>query len=259
MIFHQPFNSLSGYQYNIKIWENVIWNFHFHKNFELIYVLDGKLNCTVNGKSEVLVKGDFALCLSNEVHSLRPETDARYLVCVFSEEYIKSVSSQFKGKTGSTFKFRCNDTVEKFCINCMTNVDSPSVLLLKACLYAVCDEYLKAVTLVDVDASKTDTIVTTINFVENNFKKNIALADVSKLLGYEYHYASRIFRELFNMPFNDFVNLYRLENAIELLENDSQKLLNIAYESGFQSLRNFNNCFKKKFGITPSEYRKKTR
>ncbi len=256
MIFHQMFNSLSGYQYNIKIWENVIWNFHFHKNFELIYVMDGKLGCIVNGKSEILSEGDFALCLSNEVHSLRPESDARYLVCVFSEEFIKSVSNQFKGKTGETFKFRCNDTVEKFYINCMTNIDSPSVLLLKACLYAVCDEYLNSVKLVELDTAKTNTIINIVDFVENNFKKNITLEDLSALLGYEYHYTSRLFRKLFNMSFNEFVNLYRLENAIELLENSSQKLLNIAYESGFQSLRNFNNCFKKNFGVSPTEYKK---
>lgn len=256
MIFHQPFNSLSGYQYNIKIWENVIWNSHFHKNFELIYVMDGKLNCTINGKSEMLNKGDFALCLSNEVHSLIPENDARYLVCVFSEEYIKSVSKQFKGKTGSTFKFNCRDTVKNFYVDSMTNIDSPSIFTLKACLYAVCDEYLNYVSLEDVDNSKTDVILTIINFVENNFKKNISLRDISALLGYEYHYTSSLFRKLFNMSFNEFVNLYRLEAAIGLLENDFERLVDIAYESGFQSVRNFNNCFKKNFGISPTEYKK---
>ncbi len=259
MIFHQPFNSLSGYQFNINIWEDVVWNFHFHKNFEFIYVMDGILDCTATGRNEILKSGDFAFFLSNEIHSMKPQDNARYLACVFSEEYIKTVAPQFKGKIGNTFKFNCSETVKNFCVDCFTSDEPPSLLILKACLYAVCNEYLKSVTLENIDKTKISEMRKIIDFIEDNYKNNITMDDVAEFLGYEYHYVSRYFNKLFNMPFRDFVNLYRLEAAMKLFEDGSKKLLEIAYESGFQSVRNFNNSFKKNFGVSPTEYKRQNK
>jgi AraC-like DNA-binding protein len=61
------------------------------------------------------------------------------------------------------------------------------------------------------------------------------------------------------MSFTNFVNLYRLEAALELLENSNASILDIALSSGFQSVRNFNDFFRKNLNITPSQYRKASR
>ena len=61
------------------------------------------------------------------------------------------------------------------------------------------------------------------------------------------------------MSFTHFVNMYRLETAIELLENTDGDITDIALGSGFQSVRNFNDYFKKSLNMTPSEYRKASR
>ena len=41
-----------------------------------------------------------------------------------------------------------------------------------------------------------------------------------------------------------------------LLEETDKKIADIALESGFQSIRNFNNAFRLKFGISPGEYKR---
>lgn len=61
-----------------------------------------------------------------------------------------------------------------------------------------------------------------------------------------------------NQHFFDFVNKYRIENAMELLTNHSKKdctVLEILYQVGFNSKSSFNTAFKKYTALTPTEYR----
>ncbi|WP_236023954.1 helix-turn-helix domain-containing protein [Flavobacterium flabelliforme] len=63
-----------------------------------------------------------------------------------------------------------------------------------------------------------------------------------------------------NMRFFDFVNQYRIENAMELLRNYSKSdftALEILYKVGFNSKSSFNTAFKKYTALTPTEYRNK--
>jgi AraC-like DNA-binding protein len=63
-----------------------------------------------------------------------------------------------------------------------------------------------------------------------------------------------------NMHFFDFVNQYRIENAMELLRNYSKRdftTLEILYKVGFNSKSSFNSAFKKYTALTPTEYRNK--
>ena len=60
--------------------------------------------------------------------------------------------------------------------------------------------------------------------------------------------------------FFDFVNNYRIENAMELLtdpNNHDLTVLEVLYEVGFNSKSSFNTAFKKHTGFTPTEYRKR--
>ena len=58
------------------------------------------------------------------------------------------------------------------------------------------------------------------------------------------------------MSFSEFLTLYRLETATQLMKQSDKKMLDIALESGFQSARSFNACFKSHFKMSPTEYKK---
>ena len=76
MIFHQPDNSVGNHSYNAVIYaRGTDWEMHFHQNLELIYAISGNLHCNIGNKEEVLGTEDFALCLSNEIHSLHPDSE----------------------------------------------------------------------------------------------------------------------------------------------------------------------------------------
>ena len=55
----------------------------------------------------------------------------------------------------------------------------------------------------------------------------------------------------------EYVIQFRLRKAAELLQHSTLPVLEIATQSGFNNLSNFNRQFKKYYQITPSQYRKK--
>ncbi len=70
----------------------------------------------------------------------------------------------------------------------------------------------------------------------------------------ERHF-SRLFREEFGVPLRARQIELRLQRARQLLADLDAKIINVAYESGFRHLGLFNAMFKKRYGVTPSEWR----
>lgn len=95
-----------------------------------------------------------------------------------------------------------------------------------------------------------------VEYIDQNYKSTISLATLAEHLGYEYSYFSKIFYKLFSMHFNDYINIYRFNEACTMLIESEMSITDISHESGFQSTRSFNNTFKKLAGVSPSEYRK---
>lgn len=256
MIFHQQFNSESNYNFNTALYTDQIWGSHFHKGMELVYVLKGSVECTVNGADYEITEGDFCLCLPYDIHSYTPKEGALYWIIVFSEDFVSFFHREIKGKTGSSSVFRASKAVESYILEKLIYNDNPTVFTIKSCLYGICEEYLNCVELIEKDKKSMEKINLIADSIAGKYKENISLADISKEFGYDYHYMSRCFKKMFNMSFTDFVNLYRIEASIDLLNNTDEGIIHIAAECGFQSVRNFNHYFKKIMKMAPSEYRK---
>lgn len=256
MLFHQPHNSMGNYNSNAKIYTDEIWQHHFHKNLELIYVIEGSVRCEINNRTYTLTAGDFGLCLPYDVHAYTPGNKSRYYVLVFSADHVRLFEKQIEGKNADGFAFTVSDDIRNLVLNELINNKSPAVYMLKACLYAICNEFLNTVQLSE-NKDRKQSIITITDYLSKNHTKDIGLGDLAKLLGYDYHYVSRYFHSAFDMSFADLLGAYRLETAIKLMDETDKKIADIAFESGFGSVRSFNYTFKKHFGLSPNEYRKR--
>lgn len=67
---------------------------------------------------------------------------------------------------------------------------------------------------------------------------------------------TEIFKQEYGVTIKEYSDLLRLSLVKAMLSNTDKKVIDIAYESGFSSISSFNRFFKKKTGITPTEYRK---
>lgn len=88
---------------------------------------------------------------------------------------------------------------------------------------------------------------------------DLTINDVANTMGISSKYLSQIINESLHKNFYDFINSHRIEEAKKMLKNkqDSEKtVLEILYDSGFNSKSAFNTAFKKHTGYTPTQYRK---
>ncbi|MEJ2618370.1 MAG: helix-turn-helix domain-containing protein, partial [Ignavibacteriaceae bacterium] len=98
-------------------------------------------------------------------------------------------------------------------------------------------------------------------YIESNrayLNPNISLLDLSSSLNINSKFISQTINEKFNQNFFEFINSYRIKYAKELMKDSERKerrILEILYESGFNSKSAFNNAFKKFTGLTPSQYK----
>ena len=87
---------------------------------------------------------------------------------------------------------------------------------------------------------------------------NISLSDLSEKLSIHPRTLSLTIKYSYKQNFFDFINSYRIKEAQRLLSNNNGKktILEILWDSGFNSKSVFNRAFKKHTGITPSQYKK---
>ncbi|NLV35906.1 MAG: helix-turn-helix transcriptional regulator, partial [Clostridiaceae bacterium] len=64
-----------------------------------------------------------------------------------------------------------------------------------------------------------------------------------------------LFKHYFKRTPMDYLNYYRITQAIKLLEETELKVLEVAMEVGFDNISYFISTFKHYVGITPSKYR----
>ena len=124
----------------------------------------------------------------------------------------------------------------------------------KGILYMLGGEFLANTEL--ISAPESNTLITDIvQHISENFKSNITLKDIAQKRGYNYQYVSRVFNHTMKVNFKKITNRFRLEYALHLLQDTNESISTICFESGFQSIRSFNQICKEECGKTPKELR----
>jgi AraC-like DNA-binding protein len=86
--------------------------------------------------------------------------------------------------------------------------------------------------------------------------ENLTVNQIADTLHYTSAYICVVFKQHTGITVNDYINLYRIEKAKELLKDIKLKLTDVAIMVGYSSDNYFSKVFKKHEQITPSEYRK---
>lgn len=259
MIFHQTKNSQGSFYYDHRIFRQFNFPPHFHRGYELLYVFYGQLDTIIDGRKCQLNAGDFALCLSNEVHTFQPVGETRCWVGVFSPDFVPDFHKAVQGKTGKNPVFHLDGSILTFPQEHILRGHSqgdPEPHLLSAGLTLACGEYLKQVELIDRDNKEYALMNTIADYIGQNYRQKLTLKDVSTALGYDYYYFSRLFYQIFSMKFTDYLNACRFAEAVDALRTTDKAITQIALDSGFQSIRAFNDVFLRKTGLSPAQYRK---
>ena len=96
-----------------------------------------------------------------------------------------------------------------------------------------------------------------VTYLENSFNESITLEDISKKLNVNPSYLSRAVKKEMGRGFIDILTDIRLEHAKKLLENPDIKVYEVAKQVAYSDYAYFYQVFKKRYGISPNEYRKR--
>ena len=109
---------------------------------------------------------------------------------------------------------------------------------------------------------KTDSIVHSQkdvikDYIDRNYKKDISAKDVAGILGYSDVYFSKVFKQLFDDNFINYLTKIRIDRAKVLLKDVSFNIKEVGKSVGYADSNYFTKVFKRSIGMSPSEYRSK--
>lgn len=248
---------------------------HWHNDIEFVYVLDGDLKMGVNTECRVLQKGDFALCSSGDIHYYdSKDLYSNYYMMLFKPELLESksiwpVNLRFSSPfipSGFLEKKGIGDSIHRILDSLYTESKRSreySPYFQQALLYELCGLLLSEIPSEPLVNVKLSTSVShlkimqqALQYIESNYTSNIGLENTARTINMSPFYFSRLFNQVTGRNFRSYLNSIRIEKAEEkILSELSKSIIDIAYESGFQSIRTFNRAFKSIKGHAPSSLR----
>src|SRR5699024_4921597 len=93
-----------------------------------------------------------------------------------------------------------------------------------------------------------------IKYIEEKYKEKITMEDLVDITGMSATYLNNQFKDSTTFTFNEYLNRYRIQKSIELIQSTDDKISNIALDVGFTTYRYFVTVFKRYTGIIPSEF-----
>lgn len=95
-----------------------------------------------------------------------------------------------------------------------------------------------------------------IHHIEDNLHREITVQTVSEYSGYSPHHFQKMFAAVTGLSLGSYIRRRRLTRAASRLKSSSDRIIEIALDSGFESQEAFTRSFKNAFGANPNEYRK---
>jgi AraC-like DNA-binding protein len=96
-----------------------------------------------------------------------------------------------------------------------------------------------------------------IEYIADHYCEDISSASISEMFGYDESYFCRLFKSVVGVRPMEYIRVLRLEKARRLLTNEKKGISKVALECGFSDVNYFTRCFRRHYGITAGEYRKK--
>jgi len=122
------------------------------------------------------------------------------------------------------------------------------------CINKIFDNYIKKYENYRGVNSGNRLINTIKNYIAENYKKDISLNDVAKLVCLNPNYLSALFKKETGENFSDYITSYRISIAKGYLKDVKYKVVDVSALVGYKDSRYFSKLFKKNVGVCPTDY-----
>lgn len=258
-------------------------NWHFHSHYQLFTVLEGTGTRFIGDNIQHFEPGDTVflgpdlphLWNSDKVY-FEPKNNLQThgIVVYFTEDFLgesffqkaemASIANLLqRSKSGISFHGKMKDSLIKSMKKLTKQTGFDSIILLLTILNEISQSTLnKSITSINYanthKDSETDRMQRVHEYVIVHYQQKIQLQEIAGIVNMSEAAFCRYFKKRSNKTFSDFVSEVRIGNACKLLSaSEEAGIAEIAYESGFGTLSNFNKQFRRITHQTPSAYRRK--
>lgn len=247
--------------------------FHWHKEWELIRILDGSFTCYINGERYPAEKGDYLFITHGTLHGGTPQ-DCVYECAVFDPltflmhpESCRSLVQQLYSGNSTippVFKSSCRSfshTASKL-FSCARAKAPGWELSLTGTLFELFGLLWKEGFLEQnspqaiPDADRAFLLKPVLEYIDKHYMQTVTLEELARLTGMSPRYFCRFFNTFIHRTPIDYLNYYRIEIACSLLASTQLSVTETAYRCGFNDSSYFVKIFKKYKGVTPLQYRR---
>jgi beta-xylosidase/AraC-like DNA-binding protein len=242
------------------------------KNIELLYVLEGTVDITIEGKKKNLHNEDVLLVNADKYYTFCAEGTVLMSFFTVSYELITDILH------GADILFLCDSTTHhddrfKNLTKILKELINNYLLHTKKTYMnfyhiSLCYQLLDCLTtqflvtkIPNTAAGREksikykDRIHVINNYLYENYKEPLSLQNLADELNLTTEYISRFFKKVYGMTFLKYLSNIRLYHAVEELLNTNSPITRIIYDNGFANIAIFNKTFKSAYGMTPFEYR----
>ena len=228
---------------------------HLHSAMEIILVSEGVLEMTIDEQRCTLHAGEAAIVCAYELHAFHSAEQNRCHVLMFSKDISSQIANLFANRRPKSRIF----PVSELCVALTDRLLPPvqntaDAIHAMAVLSPILCELVEFCGFVACKAPVLDTFSAVMKYMDEHFTEDISLEGVARLFGIHAVTLSRQFKSLYKTNFNAHLNYLRTNHAANLIKTTSLSFSEIAFLSGFGSIRSFNRAFHRMFGVTPTVF-----
>ena len=238
---------------------------HWHHSVEIFAVFQGTLDVYINEEKYALHNGEFVLLNSNEVHSIYSPFKNSTIVLQIPINIFKNYYNE-EGIILFTHSPRTQDSkimnlVDKMYGGVLRKeegyewkVQSEFFML----VYLLITKYRKQIAAEEIKRyRKLKKLSTITDYIKENYEKELSLEKLAEVFGYSSSYLSRMFQKYAGINYKSYLQNLRVEHAFRELIHTDYTIATIAMNNGFPNSKAFSTEFQKKYGMLPSESRKR--
>ena len=232
------------------------FSLHWHERMEILLITEGELELLLGDQTAHASAGSVAVFIPGQPHrGIAGRGGVTYRTVMFdiqtfynstpaAQKYLLPIAEQRISFAPVTYNKEIFETAKYIVDEQLSRSDASPGLLYRYCLsersvHAPSDEKLRNVT----------------EYIENHFRENISSKELSRRFGYDEAYFCRRFKSVTGLSPMIYIQILRLEYARRAIKNEKGvKISEISSSCGFSDPGYFARCFKKHYGMTPTEY-----
>ena len=227
---------------------------HIHQFAELVFLLEGELTVTVDGRAEQMLPGQATFIFPFQRHGFSSESETKLAILLFSPSMLSDFFSSSNGLVGQQSVFTPSEATRTAFTEKIFQSDDVTLSGARGCLYLALDEYLRSTEFRN-SSSEYNMSAAVIGYITEHITENMDLTSISAALGYSPKYLSNCIGKLFGMNLPTVIAAVRVNKAKYLLRETDKTGLEIMTECGFTTERSYHRQFKLILGKSPKYIR----